>query len=830
MNRSERGSHEPGRSGSRHWRDDLRRVAFILPVLMIGLAVFGAVSVGLAAFGFARAGLEEAGHTQLGILADSRSRAFDVAMQRSISDISVLASGSATRQALTDLTQMINALPEAIPGIREEFRVGAPEDEREAVVLDDLESLYAYAYRNAGFHPGFLSSLKNNGYGEIYLVNADGLIVYTVTKSADFLASLDDVTGSGLADVIEQARAADAGTTLVSDIKPYALNGDEPALFIARQVPGADAAAGPIGTVVVRLDGTFFDALLSDREGLGETGETFLIDEHGTVLTNMPLAAAPTALSMTVDNEDLASAATREGGTETVRVTEDGVRNVSVARPVRLGGKSWAVFAEKSEAEVMTAVTSISFAMAVAMIVVLALAAVFGVIFSRRLTDPLSRLNRTMRALADGDLSAEIDGLARRDELGDMARTVEVFRENAVKVRDMTEEEAARLDRTRAERAGMMQELQRAFGEVVDAAIAGDFTRRVEMEFPDAELNALARSINTLVDTVERGLDETGGVLAALAQTDLTLRVNGDFEGAFAKLKTDTNAVADRLVEIVGQIRETSRGLKTATGEILSGANDLSERTTRQAATIEETSAAMEQLAHTVMENADQAGNASDQAKSASVIAERGGGVMAEANKAMERISTSSTKISNIIGMIDDIAFQTNLLALNASVEAARAGEAGKGFAVVAVEVRRLAQSAAQASAEVKALIEQSASEVSGGSKLVAEAARELAEILEAVRANAGQMEHIARQSREQASAIEEVNVAVRQMDEMTQHNAALVEETNAAIEQTEAQASDLDRIVAVFTLDDATVRKPAATGRYAVSGNAAIDPEWTKL
>jgi len=204
--------------------------------------------------------------------------------------------------------------------------------------------------------------------------------------------------------------------------------------------------------------------------------------------------------------------------------------------------------------------------------------------------------------------------------------------------------------------------------------------------------------------------------------------------------------------------------------------------------------------------------------------------------------------------MIDDIAFQTNLLALNASVEAARAGDAGKGFAVVAVEVRRLAQSAASASADVKLLIEQSASEVAGGTKLVSDAAGKLTAILEGIRENSIVMEGIARESREQASAIEEVNVAVRLMDEMTQHNAALVEETNAAIEQTEGQASELDEIVAVFTTAGGSssavmaraavanrpaakpVAKPAApvarkaAAQYLSQGNAAVSTDWNEF
>jgi methyl-accepting chemotaxis protein len=462
---------------------------------------------------------------------------------------------------------------------------------------------------------------------------------------------------------------------------------------------------------------------------------------------------------------------------------------------------------------------------------------------------PIARLSQTMEQLSRGNLDVSVRDTERRDEMGAMARTVEVFRENAIKVQDMSQAEAVRIVADEEARRKMMGELQQAFGNVVDSAIAGDFSKRVDTEFPDAELNALAGSVNALVDTVDRGLEETGQVLASLAETNLTHRVNGTYQGAFAKLKDDTNAVAEKLTDIVGQLRRTSRGVRSATSEILAGANDLSERTTKQAATIEETSATMEQLAATVLTNARKAGEASGKSAAVSQTAEEGGAVMRQATDAMARITSSSGKISNIIGLIDDIAFQTNLLALNASVEAARAGDAGKGFAVVAVEVRRLAQSAASASADVKALIEQSASEVSGGSKLVADAASKLEAILTGIRENSLVMEGIARDSKEQASSIEEVNVAVRTMDEMTQHNAALVEQTNAAIEQTEGQASELDRIVDIFVIDDSgtAARQPAtqepragvkglqdrvkqAAKTYISHGNAAVAEDWNEF
>ena len=462
------------------------------------------------------------------------------------------------------------------------------------------------------------------------------------------------------------------------------------------------------------------------------------------------------------------------------------------------------------------------------------LVAISTVVLSRlTMISPLAKMTKDFNRLADGDLEVEAQGNHVVTEINALAKVLAVFRE-ALKNRDLLAGEAEVSARQVAQRANAAAALNEEISDTVGAALQGDFSRRISGEYADRDLVSLAGSVNQLLETVDRSITETAEVLSALAKADLTKRMEGEYAGALKRLSQDTNAVGDQLTDVITKLRATSGGLKTATAEILSGANDLSERTTKQAATIAETSSTMARLAGTVAENAKRAESASGNAADVSRTAEEGGEVMRQATTAMERITASSGKISNIIGLIDDIAFQTNLLALNASVEAARAGDAGKGFAVVAVEVRRLAQSAASASAEVKVLIEQSGVEVAGGSKLVAEAARKLEAMLEGARTNHELLQGIAQQSREQASSIDDMTGAVRTLDEMTQHNAALVEQTNAAIEQTEAQANELDQVVAVFTVADTRSAQPAERMKRRppprATGNLAIKQDWNEF
>lgn len=300
-------------------------------------------------------------------------------------------------------------------------------------------------------------------------------------------------------------------------------------------------------------------------------------------------------------------------------------------------------------------------------------------------------------------------------------------------------------------------------------------------------------------ELTELTIKSIGDGLSQLADGDLTHRISANLTGSFAKLKEDFNAALDRLQDTMRNVMETTDQITTGSTEISKAANELSQRTEQQAASLEETAAALEEITATVKKTATNAREASKSVSTAKQTAETGEQVVQTAIQAMDAISGSSRQITDIIGVIDEIAFQTNLLALNAGVEAARAGDAGRGFAVVAQEVRALAQRSSQAAKEIKTLIKASSEQVTQGVRYVDETGQALKRIVEQVvniNALVGEMAQAAGQ---QATGIEEVNQAVTQMDQSTQKNAAMVQESTSASRELAKESNALDKLMSFF-------------------------------
>ena len=353
---------------------------------------------------------------------------------------------------------------------------------------------------------------------------------------------------------------------------------------------------------------------------------------------------------------------------------------------------------------------------------------------------------------------------------------------------------------------------------LITAASSGDFSRRIDSAGMEGFYKEVADGVNHLMDVNSRSLTDVGAMLARLSHGDLTQKIDAQYSGMLGQVKDDANSTVDNLKEIILSIKQASDSINTAAQEIASGNQDLSGRTEQQASSLEETASSMEELTGTVRQNAENARQANTLASAAQKVAIEGGEVVGKVVETMTAIHQSSSRIADIISVIDGIAFQTNILALNAAVEAARAGEQGRGFAVVATEVRSLAQRSANAAKEIKGLIADSVDKVATGNRLVSQAGATMQEVVAGIQRVARLMTDISEATAEQSEGIEQVSRAVGQMDETTQQNAALVEQAAAAAESLEEQARQLMQAVSVFTLAAQTtaapVSKPAPASR----------------
>jgi len=364
---------------------------------------------------------------------------------------------------------------------------------------------------------------------------------------------------------------------------------------------------------------------------------------------------------------------------------------------------------------------------------------------------------------------------------------------NAIEWHDITEE----------------KNTEKEISSLIEEAANGNLEQRINAENYTGFMRTLGASMNQMMDTISSPIQEVSRIVEALKKGGLTETMDGSFSGTFSNLQLNMNDTMKKLQAMVSEIRVASTQIGSAAGEISQGNSDLSQRTEEQAASLEETASSMEELTSTVRQNADNSKQANILASSARTEAEAGGKVIDSTISAMTAINVASTKIEDIISVIDEIAFQTNLLALNAAVEAARAGEQGRGFAVVAAEVRSLAQRSAAAAKEIKVLIKDSVEKVDEGTRLVDESGSTLAGIVNSVTKVSDIIADIALASSEQTAGIDQVSKAIAQLDEVTQQNAALVEQAAAASESMDEQARNLNIQMDFFDTGETKVTAP---------------------
>ena len=605
---------------------------------------------------------------------------------------------------------------------------------------------------------------QENGFEDIYLINADGIVVYTLLKRDDFGATITEgqwqSTPLSTAYSNAVAQAPDQGLTFV-DYSPYAPGTQPLTAFIGRSVIVGDEVKGAF---IVALPTARIAEIMSNRTGLGRTGETVLLLSDGTLLTDSHLSENNDIGIAGVDATAFSALSTQEVLSADAADYQNMTADAAFAK-VDFLNSNWVVAALVDHKEAGAAVTSMRNLVLIVALLLLGAALASALLFSRTLTKPILALVTNMRALSEGRTDFDIDNADRKDEIGDMVRSVAIFKEATIE-KERLEREADE-NRTASER---------------------DAAERAATKADEAQQVQLA------VDALANGLTR-------LSEGDLSVRLDEPFMDSLDRLRVDFNMSVERLNSTLTQIRGTAGSIDGNANEMRAAADDLSRRTEQQAASLEETSAALEEITSTVQEASERAAEAAEMANTAKGDADRSSAVVADAVAAMEGIEKASSEISSIIGVIDEIAFQTNLLALNAGVEAARAGEAGKGFAVVAQEVRELAQRAASAASEIKQLITKSGQEVSSGVGLVRETGQALEEISRHVTEINDRIGTVATAAKEQLSGVQEVNSAVVQMDQMTQQNAAMVEQTNAVTHQLADDVGKLSSMVSEFQL-----------------------------
>lgn len=439
------------------------KITTFLPLTMIGMTFAASLAIGVVGYLNGQAGLQKATVTELTTLAHSKADLLTLKLDTVKNDLATMATSSATKIVMEELNKAVVNFSFDIPAVLKYFQ--APEDAIERAKLNgDEDTMYSFAHKN--IHKSFSTSLLASGYGDVYVLNAEGRIIYSVAKSGDFLKSVADeeLAGTELNSLFNQVKDAPVGKQVSTFLKPYKFADNAPALFVAEPVWIGSIVQDPkfMGIVVIRLDVGFFNGLIAKTEGLGKTGQLYLTDNDGLLLSDMPRASKPTSLSKTVKYDLIPNAAVGQINTEGVAVTSDGIDIMLAVRPFNFLDKKWVIVAERSMDEALGAIHKMRDGMLIGGLIVLLIAAIIAIMVSKSITKPLSRLTSNMRSLSKGDMNDNMSENYWINELSIMANALVVFKKNAI-ARVKAEVEKAELDKEELKKAQYISGLIESF-------------------------------------------------------------------------------------------------------------------------------------------------------------------------------------------------------------------------------------------------------------------------------------------------------------------------------------------------------------------------------
>lgn len=556
------------------------RLSFLIPALMVLVTLAACSAVGVIGFMNGRDGLREAAESELKMVVSARSALLQARLKAISHEIVNVATGAGVGEAMVNLGNAVLDLEKDRQEIYDYFKVSDHPAERAALTGSDHKSMYSW--RHSEIHGSFVSIWKNGSYGDLYLIDPDGLVFYSVAKGDEFLRSVDDFGGmeNGLKTVFEEAKTLEEGGIATTAFQAYVPADGVPAMFVASPVyinSFGDIRFG--GVVALRVDARTLDEIVSAKGDLGETGQTYVVDRAGLVLSNKPLSDDPTALRETSDSGVVRAA---YDGAEAAGIVAgpDGVDRLLVARPLAFHDRQWVVVAEKTVSETFASVTAMRDSMILWTLVAIAVATTIAIVLSRYITKPLTTLVGALRAIARGDLNAEITAARRRDEIGNIGRAVVQIRKNAAEDNERrAAEQAETADHEAAQRKEML------------ARLAGDFEASVGTVVDRVAQSAAAlRESAANMQQMTESAGETSTKAAsltqeALAEVESIAAASDQLSGSIQEISTlieRSSSVAQDATRRAETTNQTVRSLAEAAnriGEVVTLISDIADQT-----------------------------------------------------------------------------------------------------------------------------------------------------------------------------------------------------------------------------------------------------------